>query len=178
MASVSSLECDSNKNYIKLIKQNQNYPGEERYTILAGETQLVTTESMIRYEIQTFEYCIDKTTNNQYTLKLEDTIGDGWDSGAWLELQGVYGNILFKGYLNAGRNLEVALSLYTPVEKESVWKFSNSAAGDWASSSTVSGCLFPRDRRLPLRARNTSVSTSPESLVLLLTKFALTTSMV
>ena len=135
MASVSSLECDSNKNYIKLIKQNQNYPGEERYTILAGETQLVTTESMIRYEIQTFEYCIDKTTNNQYTLKLEDTIGDGWDNGAWLELQGVYGNILFKGYLNAGRNLEVALSLYTPVEKESVWKFSNSAAGDWASSS-------------------------------------------
>ena len=135
MACAFSLECDADKNYVKVVKQSKTYPGEERYTLFSGETDYITTEALVRNELQTFEYCINKTVNNQYQLKLTDTIGDGWDSGSWIEFIGPYENTFYKGYIPAGREMIVNFSMYTPVEKASTWKFSNTAEGNWYAAN-------------------------------------------
>ena len=125
------LECPSEKNYVKVRKQNKNYPGEEQYTLFSGETEFISTEALERNVLQTFEYCIDKTVNNQYQLKMTDSAADGWDSGSWIEFQGPYENVYFKGFLPAEREMTVNFSMYIAIEKQSAWKFSNAAEVNW-----------------------------------------------
>ena len=78
------------------------------------------------------EYCLSASTNYQYQLYLKDSCGDSWSTGAWLMIEGEYGNRIFKSILTASREEVYTLSLYYAVKKADQWKLtSGSVSGDW-----------------------------------------------
>ena len=87
---------------------------------------------MANNELQASEFCIDPTTNNQYTLKMKDSYGDSWSSGSWISIEGIYGNIVYKGFLTDSREEEIPLSLYYGIMKNAEWRLtSSSVSGNW-----------------------------------------------
>ena len=58
-----------------------------------------------------------------------------WTSGAWLEIYGINGNLVFKGMMTTSKTQEVPLSLYSPINKEDTWKYTSSASGSWKDVS-------------------------------------------
>ena len=83
-----------------ITKKCMSWATEESYQILNGGTTLVTSAAFAASEQRTDEYCLTATTNNQYTIKLIDSYGDSWTSGAWVSVAGQYGNIFLKNYMS------------------------------------------------------------------------------
>ena len=113
-----------------------SFANEESYKILNGTAELLTSPGFSDNNQATNEYCIDGTTNNQYTLRLSDSFGDSWSSGAWVSVAGIYGNVVLKAVMTGGATEDFALSLYYPVMKNEEWKMtstSSSVAPDWNS---------------------------------------------
>ena len=113
-----------------------SFASEESYKILNGTAELLTSPGFSNDNQTTNEYCIDGTTNNQYTLRLIDSGRDRWSSGAWVSVAGIYGNVFLKAVMNEKVTEDFALSLYYPVMKNEEWKMtstSSSIASDWNS---------------------------------------------
>ena len=107
---------------MKLIKKCTSYGNEESFKILSGSTILKSSPSFTNNEQRTLEYCLTASTNSQYTVRLIDSYGDSWSSGAWLAAYGLYGNAVFKNFLTEPRQEEYTLSLYYAVTKADSWK--------------------------------------------------------
>ena len=87
---------------------------------------------MVNNELRIIEYCLDASTNSQYTLKLKDSWGDSWTNGAYLEVQGIHGNTFFKNLMTQQGGDEYSLSLYYGINKNDQWKMtSSSISGTW-----------------------------------------------
>lgn len=129
----AAVVCTDQENWVKIIKQNRNHAGEESVQIYDGEQILYTSPPQVIDQLYTIDYCLSKTVNDQYTMSLVDSYGDSWTNGAYLEIQGPYENIVFKGYLYAKRTLTNPLSLYNPLKTNAEWKFTNSYASGWTS---------------------------------------------
>ena len=126
-----SLECSDTENYLKVTKKSKRYAGEESFVIRSGSTTVLQSPEFESDTTQTFEYCVPKNTNNQYSMQLEDSYGDSWYAGAWLELRGIYDNIFFKNMMVHTNHEDYALSLYYPILKNASWKMTSSATGTW-----------------------------------------------
>ena len=126
-----SLECSDTENYLKVTKKSKRYAGEESFVIRSGSTTVLQSPEFESHTTQTFEYCVPKNTNNQYSMQLEDSYGDSWYAGAWLELRGIYDNIFFKNMMVHTNHEDYALSLYYPILKNASWKMTSSATGTW-----------------------------------------------
>ena len=120
---------------MKILKQNQQYSSEESFSISNSTDVIVQSITFTDNELQTFEYCLPSTQNNQYTLKLIDSYGDSWTSGAWLEVRGIYDNTVFKNMMTEGYKESYTLSLYYAIMKNASWKMSSSASGSWTTYS-------------------------------------------
>ena len=103
--------------FVAITKRSMSYANEESYKILNGTAELLTSPGFSDNNQATNEYCIDGTTNNQYTLRLIDSFGDSWSSGAWVSVAGIYGNVVLKAVMTGGATEDFALSLYYPVMK-------------------------------------------------------------
>ena len=122
--------------FVAITKRSMSFANEESYKILNGTAELLTSPGFSDNNQATNEYCIDGTTNNQYTLRLIDSCGDSWSSGAWVSVAGIYGNVVLKAVMTGGATEDFALSLYYPVMKNEEWKMtstSSSVAPDWNS---------------------------------------------
>ena len=73
-----SLECSDTENYVKAIKQSRRYAEEESYEIKSGSTTVAESITLTSQALQTFEYCVPKNTNDQYTVVMKDSYGDSW----------------------------------------------------------------------------------------------------
>ena len=56
------------------------------------------------------ERCLPSSTNNQYELIMKDTTGL-WDSGAWVAIEGVNGNVVLKAIMTTKLSESRPLSL-------------------------------------------------------------------
>ena len=127
-----SISCDSTKVYLKVSKQSKNFASEESYEIWGNGVKVANNPALANNELQTFEYCINPTTNNQYTLKMKDSYGGSWSSGSWISIEGIYGNHFYKGFLTDSREEEIPLSLYYGIMKNAEWRLtSSSVSGNW-----------------------------------------------
>ena len=63
-----SLDCDSNQNYLKIIKKTGSWANEESFEIRNGNTALYTSPSLTNNQVRTIETCLTSTTNSIYTL--------------------------------------------------------------------------------------------------------------
>ena len=133
------LTCDSGKAYIKVISQSPvQYFNEQSYQIKDGDTTLVTSTPFTSNEFRTTEYCLDAATNYQYKLHLKDSYGDGWGSPSYLIIEGLYGNIIFKGTLISGGKDTwpiYDLTVNYPIMQSSDWKMSSEAGSSWTEYS-------------------------------------------
>ena len=120
--------CNNGEVYVAVTKKCTGWGTEESYKILNGATVLKTSAAFASNEQRTDEYCLTATTNNQYTFKIIDSVGDSWTNGAWVSVAGIYGNVVLKTTLVAKREEEYALSLYYPIMKNVEWKMYTSTS--------------------------------------------------
>ena len=136
---MSTLACENGQVYVAVTKKCYADASEESYVILDGSEELVTSQRFANNELRTNEYCLPATPNSQYTFRMADSYGsrgDSWVSGAWASVAGIYGNVVFKGFMVEKKNENFALSLYYPIMKTQEWKTfasTSSIPSDWAS---------------------------------------------
>ena len=135
MAVVFSLDCTETENYVKIIKKSERYADEEAFAVKYGTTTLIQSITLTSQTTQTFEYCIAKNPKNLYTLELIDTANDSWTNGAWIEIRGIYDNVVFKNMMIASGKETYDLSLNYPIMKNAEWKMTASASGTWTQYS-------------------------------------------
>ena len=88
---------------------------EESYNFLSGTEVLITSAPFANNEQRTDEYCLNATTNNQYTFNMHDGYrgpGDSWTNGAWVSVEGPYGNVVFKGFMIEKKDENIPMSFY------------------------------------------------------------------
>ena len=83
------------------------------------------------------EVCLSGSTNHQYTLEMSDTYGDSWSDGAWIKFESINGNVIYKAMMTEGRTQTEPLSLYSPINKNEVWKYTANAPTDWKAINYV-----------------------------------------
>ena len=96
--------------YVKFTKKTLTLASQESFKILSGSQVLYTSPSLTNNQERVLEVCLPQTTNNQYTLGMYDTTSY-WSSGAWLMIEGINGNRVFKGMMTTSRTQEQPLSL-------------------------------------------------------------------
>ena len=129
---LSTMECTAGQTYMKFTKYSTYYANEETWEIYDGSTKIYTSPVLANSQYRIIETCLSSSTNDQYTLKLKDSYGDSWSAGSVLFVDGLYGNVMFKGYLTDNNEETYTLSLYTPVKKQDQWKLtSGTISGTW-----------------------------------------------
>ena len=132
---VSALDCQEGTTYVKIIKKNEGYSSEESFSISNSAGVLIQSITLTDDSTQTFEHCIADTPNSQYVLKMMDSYGDSWTSGAWIEIRGLYDNVVFKNMMTSYYLETYTLSLYCPIIKNAEWKMTTGATGTWMDAS-------------------------------------------
>ncbi|KNB41579.1 hypothetical protein JH06_5160 [Blastocystis sp. subtype 4] len=127
----SSLICPSNQVYVKMTKKTASWAGEESFKILSGSTVVYTSPSLVNNQERVIEQCITASNHNQYTLQMSDSAGDSWSDGAWLMIEGINGNVMYKVMMTESRTQTEPLSLYSPINLGSDWKYKNGVTGNW-----------------------------------------------
>ena len=131
-----SITCSSDQVYINTFKKSTMFAYEEFFTIFNDQDVVAESISFPNQQTTEKDYCLPATTNNQYRLLLHDTYNDGWYDGAWLEIRGIYDNVVFKGTLDLNMDVDYTLSLYMPIMKGASWKMTQSEpTSEWTSYS-------------------------------------------
>ena len=131
----SDLTCEDNQNYVKFYKKSGYSASDESFVIKDGNAIVYTSPTFENDKLRTLEACLPSSTNNQYILEMKDSGNNRWAYNSYLEVVGVNGNTIFKSFM-IELSLEVyPLSLYSPINKSAVWKFSQSATGAWTTPS-------------------------------------------
>ena len=112
-------------------KGSQDQAYDESFTISHGSTVLYTSPSFTSYSVRELEMCIPHYPNDQYILVLQNSRGNTWADGAWIEVETENGNIALRTSLFKYSSDSLALSLYSPINLHSSWQYSNTASGTW-----------------------------------------------
>ena len=128
---VQALTCPESQNYAKITKITKLMAVEESFRVLSGTTVLYTSPSLEDNSQRVLEICLEKTFNSQYRLQMNDSGGDSWSDGAWISIEGINGNTVFKQMMSAVTSEEYPFSLHYPITKNSTWKYTNNAVGSW-----------------------------------------------
>ena len=134
---MSTITYEDGQVYVAVTKKCWRYASEESYKILSGPKTLVTSQRFADNELRTDEFYLIPTTNNQYTFRMQEaqqSSRDSWVNGSWVSVAGIYGNIVFKGFMVEKRDENFAISLYYPIMKTQEWKTFASASSialDW-----------------------------------------------
>ena len=104
---------------------------DESFRIWGGESIVYTSPPFASSSSITLDQCLPATTNNQYRIQMMDSRGDSWSYTSTLQVEGVYGNIVFKHYMSSLLEEFFTLSLYNPITTNSEWKFSQTYANNW-----------------------------------------------
>ena len=123
--------------YAKITKVSTEYADEEAFDIYSGTTAVYSSPSLVDDEERVLEVCLPNSSNQQYSLELYDYSFDAWSSGSWISIQGINGNVVLKAIMTEEYMESIPLSLYSPIHKGSLWKFTNGATSTWKEYSFV-----------------------------------------
>ena len=118
-----------------IIKKTGDSANEESFQILGGTTVLYTSPTFANSATRTLETCLATSNSNIYTLKMKDKGNDSWANGAYIEIQSVYGNTVFKGMMTDNTQETYQFSLLTPIGHNADWKYTASTSGNWKDVS-------------------------------------------
>ena len=128
----ADLTCTNGEVYVKITKKLVNGANQESFVIRSGSTDIYTSPVFSNNQEKVLERCLSSSANNQYELVMKHPTGL-WDSGAWIAIEGINGNVVLKAMMTTKVSESLPLSLYSPINLESTWKFTNNASGDWSS---------------------------------------------
>ena len=102
---VRALECDNDSVYLSVFKHNSETSFNQQEESFSIEGHINRTRRIFIKEAplitfrmnHTYEYCLPRTVNLVYDLVLKDTQANGWDDGAYVEVRGEKGFLLFMG---------------------------------------------------------------------------------
>ena len=126
----SELTCQDGKLYAKITKKTAGSASQESFQILSGTTVLYTSPSLVNNDVRELEVCLDPAMTGIYDLLMKDT-SSYWTNGAWIQIEGINGNLVFKGMMIGSKTETYQFSLYSPVNKGSTWKYTANASGNW-----------------------------------------------
>ena len=112
-------------------KGSQDQAYDESFTISHGSTVLYTSPSFTSYSVRELEICLPHYPGDQYVLALQNSRGNAWADGAWIEIETENSNIVLRTSLFKYGSESLALSLYSPITLHSSWKYTNTASGSW-----------------------------------------------
>ena len=67
---------------------------QESYEIVSGSSVLFTSPSFSNNQQYVNEVCLTASSNHIFTLVMMGSGGFRWSSGAWIEIEGMNGNIV------------------------------------------------------------------------------------
>ena len=130
-----SIQCSSNQDYVKITKKTGNYPSQESFEIVSGSSTLFTSPSFSDYQHYVYEVCLNASSNHIFTLVMKCSQNGLWSSGTWIEIEGMNGNIVYKGMMTEKSVQTEQFSLYSPINKNDSWKYTNSVSDNWKDVS-------------------------------------------
>ena len=139
MSITYSLECPSDKVYATIIKKTGSWASKESFTVSANGAVSYTSPTLYDKQERTLEVCLPATTNNIYTLTMKDSRNDSWTDGAWIEIKDINDHTVLKYIMTDKTEETVDFSLYSPINKNAEWKFSNSFQSGWNTANFADG---------------------------------------
>ena len=129
-----SIQCSSNQDYAKITMKTSNRASEESFEIVSGSSTLFTSPPFSNNQQYVYEVCLNASSNHIFTLVMKDS-GPRWFPGSWIEIEGMNGNIVYKGMMTEDRVQIEQFSLYSPINKNDSWKYINSVSDNWKDVS-------------------------------------------
>ena len=130
-----SIQCSSNQDYAKITMKTTYDAFQESFEIVSGSSVLFTFPSFSNNQQYVYEVCLNASSNHIFNLEIRDSAADAWSSGAWIEIEGMNGNIVYKGMMTEGSVQTEQFSLYSPINKNDSWKYTNSVSDNWKDVS-------------------------------------------
>ena len=106
-----------------IIKSNKANSYQESYNIQYNGNYLVYGQYAVDYQVQSSEYCLDNYDNGQYDLNLQCIGCTSWYPGSNLEIRGLYGNIVYKGYLHGTSWEAIRIQIMYFVKRNDYWMY-------------------------------------------------------
>ena len=131
LLSVAISECPSNQVFMRFTKTSGEYANDESFYIWDGSSVVYSSPPFVSSVTVSFEHCFEPTINNQYRIQFVDARKDSWNPDSLLQIEGSYGNIVFKNYMTEMEEEFFPLSLYNPIPSHTIWKFSQSESTGW-----------------------------------------------
>ena len=129
-----SIQCSSNQDYVKITMKTSYSAASESFEIVSGSSTLFTSPPFSNNQQYVYEVCLNASSNHIFTLVMGDSSGT-WSSGAWIEIEGMNGNIVYKGMMTERSVQTEQFSLYSPINKNDSWKYTNSVSDNWKDVS-------------------------------------------
>ena len=129
-----SIQCSSNQHYVKITKKTGNWASEESFEIVSGSSVLFSSPSFSNNQVHVYEVCLSASSNHIYTLIMKDSYGDGWQSG-WISMNDINDNTIFKNTMIRGSQESYQFALYSPINKNDTWRYSDSYHSLWNTNS-------------------------------------------
>ena len=128
--------CSFNETYIK-VRKNCGYDAdEESFEIWDDHQKLFQSPPF--HDGQNYQptICLPPTVNSQYVLKMLDSANDSWDGRSWIQIEGAYGNFVFKGFATENYVESIPISLYYGIVKNEQWEMaSGTVPSSWHAYS-------------------------------------------
>ena len=70
----ATLTCTTGQVYMKVSKKSMSWASEEAYEIWGNGAKVAENPTLANNELRETEFCVAATSNNQYTLKMKDTL--------------------------------------------------------------------------------------------------------
>ena len=133
MLEVYSIKCTEGKKLVRAAKKNVSWNCDGEELQIWGNGQMLYSTLCNLYDgVDVYEMCLTITPNLQYQIKLVELMGATWDAGAWVYVEGDYGNKVFKSFMSKSSNEVYDFSLYNGVIKNDLWRItSGSITGSW-----------------------------------------------
>ena len=130
-----SIQCSSNQDYVKITKYTGTYPNRESFEIVSGSSTLFTSPSFSNNKQYVYEVCLNASSNHIYTLIMKDSASNGWYGGGWISMNDINDNTIFKNTMIRGSQESYQFALYSPINKNDNWRYSDSYHSLWNANS-------------------------------------------
>ncbi|KAK8791174.1 hypothetical protein WA171_002123 [Blastocystis sp. BT1] len=130
-----SIQCSSNQDYVKIIMNTVTYADEISFLVKSESSTLFTSPSFSNNQEYVYEVCLNASSNHIYTLIMNDSYGDGWYHGGWISMNDINDNTIFKNTMVYGSEESYQFGLYSPINKNDTWRYSDSYHSLWNANS-------------------------------------------
>lgn len=107
----------------------------ESFEIVSGSSTLFTSPPFSNNQQYVYEVCLNASSNHIYTLIMKDSDIDGRYGFGWISMNDINDNTIFKNTMVRGSEESNQFGLYSPINKNDTWRYSDSYHSLWNTNS-------------------------------------------